>query len=114
MHKCKRCGEENPQEALFCKECGFMIADEVLDKSNSAHITATVQPTYVAPKKNNGWIIVSVLLGIVCLILAFSLASKKSPEVSPNETLPADSISASSAIDSTSVDTMRAVDTTAR
>lgn len=47
---CKNCGTENPDKALFCKECGAKLNEEdTVEYATASNLSAS------SKKKNNGY-----------------------------------------------------------
>ena len=71
---CRKCGEENPDNASFCRNCGESLKEEEVKKAEI--IENTHDPNKNPPKDNdNDWtkcclciVVVFVVFGILSLI----------------------------------------------
>ncbi len=91
QNPCPLCGHENPDEADFCVKCGTPL----VFKNQFSETQGNVSPIIIkkevvgTPSKQNGWIkwiiilgyIFSILGGLVGLILAIYLVTRKDPAV---------------------------------
>lgn len=72
---CRKCGEENPDNAVFCRNCGERLIEEKVKKAevieNTVHTHEQRTSTETSPKKDNDW--VSCCLCIVVVFIIFAI-----------------------------------------
>ena len=88
MVLCKYCGQENPDENLFCQQCGKSIIEQKPPVGLLSPQLADSTDTYTLPKRGSRWVLIAGVLAFMIFfcLLGFVIGSfsrsSENPEVS--------------------------------
>ena len=72
---CRKCGEENPDNAVFCRNCGERLKEEEVKKAevieNTVHTHEQGTSTETSSGKSNDW--TNCCLCIVAVFIVFAI-----------------------------------------
>lgn len=74
---CKQCGSENPEEAVYCRNCGSPVTVQEINVSSPAENQSVGESNfprpYNAPAKRNKTLVVVLIVFIGILVLSFTI-----------------------------------------
>ena len=59
---CRKCGKDNPDESMYCGECGASLHGSEIVPQGTAYGSSNVNPS--APQKSTG---IGIILSIICV-----------------------------------------------
>lgn len=73
MVLCKYCGQENPDENLFCQQCGKSIIEQKPPVGLLSPQLADSTDTYTLPKRGSRWVLIAGVLAFMIFFLPVGL-----------------------------------------